>query len=545
MKKLQILVIIPARGGSKGIPRKNLRILNHHPLIYYSIKTALRSKFSPDVYVSSEDDEILQLSKKFGAQVYRRPQSLADDVSTLDPVIYDAYENISQQTGKTYQLIITIQPTSPLLQSRSLDTAIGQMLQQPELDTILSAKNATHLSWRKENDKFLPNFTKRVNRQYLTPTYTETGGFLITRNTIISKHNRIGKNTSLHILNNAEAIDIDTFEDWNLCEYYLQRKHILFVVSGYPEIGLGHVYNVLSIADEILNHHLMFLVDDKSQLAFDKIAENNHAVYIQKHENILDDITELQPDVVINDRLDTELEYVDALKNRRYQVINFEDLGGGTSKADLVINAMYPEKQIMPNHYFGISYFCIRNEFIYSPIPPLNAQVDKVLLSFGGVDPNNYTYKVLKTIYPYCQKNGIAIKVIAGMGYEKLDGISGFEGIELLRNVPNMSDHLSEADIVFTSAGRTTFEVACLGIPAVVLAQNERETTHFFATQQYGFINLGLGYQVPDEEILTVFERLVSNFEMRAYARKLMLKQDVKGGKKRVIKLINELINRS
>ena len=74
---MKILIVIPARGGSKGIPRKNLRLLNGKPLIYYSIKIALHSIFSPDVYVSSDDDEILLMSKNFGAKTFKRNQKNA------------------------------------------------------------------------------------------------------------------------------------------------------------------------------------------------------------------------------------------------------------------------------------------------------------------------------------------------------------------------------------------------------------------------------------------------------------------------------------
>ena len=105
---MKILAVIPARGGSKGIPRKNLRLLNGKPLIYYSIKTALASKYSLDVYVSSEDDEILNTAIGFGAKVHKRDISIADDKSTLDPVIHACYSYAQSAENKTYDFIITV-----------------------------------------------------------------------------------------------------------------------------------------------------------------------------------------------------------------------------------------------------------------------------------------------------------------------------------------------------------------------------------------------------------------------------------------------------
>lgn len=536
-----ILIIIPARGGSKGIPRKNLRTLGGNPLISYSIKTALKSEFKPDVYVSSDDDEILSISQKFGAKIHKRDSSIADDKTTLDPVIYDAFLAISKKESKEYTLIVTLQPTSPLLKSTSLDSAIKKALEDGT-DTVISAKDDTHLTWKKSGDGFVPNYEKRVNRQYLTPIFKETGGFLITKSKIMTQHNRIGERVELFLLSAGEEIDIDTYEDWNLCEYYLKRKKILFVVSGYSEIGLGHVYNTLIIANDLLSHSLEFLVDDKSLLAHEKISSKNYPVRIQKHQNILEDIKQIAPDVVINDRLDTDKEYILGLKEMGVKVINFEDLGSGARYADLVINAIYPESEIIPKHYFGHNYFVLRDEFILEPYLPVNKRVGSVLITFGGVDPNNFTLKTLDAIYEYCMQKGISISVVAGFGYREYDSISGYKGVSIERNVSHISYFMSRADVIFTSAGRTTYEVASLGKPTIVMCQNERELTHFFASKEFGFENMGLGIEVSKDELLSRFAEIEQSFEKREYMSTLMLQTNLKDGRARVNKLILDVV---
>ncbi len=539
---MNILAIIPARGGSKGIPRKNLRLLNGKPLIYYSIKTALSSKYNFDVYVSSEDDEILNIATQFGAKVHKRDISIANDKTTLDPVIYDCYTYAKTIENKEYSFIITMQPTSPLLKSSSLDNAIDKVLNNGDIETVIAAKDNTHLSWRREENQFLPNYKKRVNRQYLTPTFTETGGFFITRQNIISPTNRIGKNVELYILSNGEEIDIDTYEDWNICEYYLKRKHIVFVVTGNTKVGLGHVYNTLLIANDILNHKITFLVDKDSQMAYDKIASNNYPVFMQKENDIVDDIKKINADVIINDRLDTDKNYVNSLKELSLKVINFEDLGDGSKSADLVINAIYPEKQILKNHYFGHKYFILRDEFIYSKQKENITNVKKILITFGGVDPNNYTKKVLEAIYDYCNLNKIDITVITGFGYKEYSSLKKFEKINIQENVTNISKYMLEADLIFTSAGRTTYEVASIGTPAIVMAQNERELTHFFASSEFGFLNLGLGYNIDNNVLYNKFLELINSRENRKYMSELMKKVDLKNNRKRVVKLIQNLI---
>lgn len=537
-----ILVVIPARGGSKGIPRKNLRMLDGKPLIQYSINTALASCHKPDVYVSTEDEEIALISEKLGASVIKREQDKAGDKTTLDPVIYDCMVRAEGIEGKNYQLIVTLQPTSPLLHTESLDAALSTMLQNEAVDTVLSAVNDTHLTWRYEDGRYIPNYRERVNRQYLTPTFKETGGFLITRKHCMSESGRIGDNVELHELHGGEAVDIDSYEDWSLCEYYKNRKKILFVVSGYQEIGLGHVYNALIIANDILDHQIEFLVDGKSQLAFEKIASKNYTVFMQESDTLIQDIEARQPDVIINDRLDTEADDIRELKRRGLKVINFEDLGEGARHADLVINAIYPERQVLPYHYFGHDYVVLRDEFLLTRPRPVSDEVSNVLLTFGGVDPDNLTKKVLQAIHGYCQSRGIELSVVTGFGYQHHDSLAEFENVRVHRNTMSISEHMANADIAFTSAGRTTYEIASLEVPCIVLAQNERELSHLFASAEFGFLNLGLGKKLSTDTILEHFVQLVENPSARQYMASLMSRADLASGRKRVQKLIRNVL---
>jgi len=540
---MNILLIIPARGSSKGIPRKNLRTLNKQPLIYYSIKTALSSKFKPDIYVSSEDDEVLMMAKNFKVNTHKRPCNLSDDEITLDPVIYEAYRNISEQAGKRYNYIITLQPTSPLLKPSTLDHAIEKISNDKRIDTLISAKKEVRLTWKFEDEKLVPNYKRRLNRQFLEPYYVETGAFIICKSELLKREKkRVGKNVELYILTDMEGIDIDTFEDWNLCEYLLKQKTILFVVSGYRKIGLGHIYRSLTIANHLLNHRLIFLVDNKSLLGYEKIKENNYEIHIQQHDDILEDIERLKPDVIINDILDTGEAYMKSLRAMGFKIINFEDIGEGAKYADVVINELYPESEVLENHYSGHKYFCPREEFIVSDFKEIKREVSDILITFGGTDANNLSRKVLESIYSYSEENSINIDIVLGSGYDKLRTIEEFRNVNIRRDVKNISEFMLKADLIFTSAGRTVYETACLGTPTIVLAQNDRELTHFFAYQENGFINLGLAVNVDNERILNIYKDIVSNYEERKRMNKLMLSKDIRTGRDRVIKLIQQTV---
>lgn len=541
---MNILIILPARGGSKGIPRKNLRPLNGKPLISYCIKTALKSIYKPDVYVSTDDDEIAFISKKYLAKVHRRDAALARDTTTLDPVVYQAFKDISEKEAKTYDLVITMQPTSPLLSVHSLDEAIKLVVTNASIDTVIAAVNDTHLSWSYNSEKgYVPNYSKRLNRQHLPQVFKETGSFFISRPSVVTPKTRIGKHVELYQLPASEAIDIDTFQDWSVCEYLLKRKTILFCVSGYPEIGLGHVYNCLILAGEIVEHDLIFLVDDKSELAYEKIKAYNYKVVIQTAANIVEDIKEVKPDIVINDRLDTTIDYVNNLKKEGFRVINFEDLGAGAQKADLVINAIYPKSVQLDNHYFGAQYFCAREEFFLQNRKEIYLEVKNILISFGGTDPNDLTHKVLESVYHYCKTKSIQIVVILGLGYSHDLNQKKYPDIDFYHNVKNISEFMYRADLAFSSAGRTVYELALLGTPSIIMGQNEREMSHLFASEANGFIHLGLGQHVTMASIQQAFTTLCNDQNLRLEMNRRMLNNNIRAGKNNVLKLIRELIS--
>lgn len=542
----RVLVVIPARGGSKGIPRKNLRSLAGSPLITYSIRTALASVHHPLVVVSTDDEEIAVVSRMAGAKVHMRPSRLAVDATTLDPVIHEAVRGLEAELGHSFDLVITQQPTSPLLKASSLDAAISRMLADPTIDTTISAVNDTHLSWKVVDGRFVPNYEERVNRQYLPPTYRETGGFLISRRHAVTEASRIGLRVQLHELKPPESIDIDSHADWGICTHYLRRKKLLFVVTGHREVGLGHVYNSLLIANDLADHDIAFLVDADSRLAFDAIAARNYPVALQSSPSLVEDIVRHDPDIVVNDRLDTDVKYMQALRARGYRLINIEDLGSGARLADVVINALYQDDDLVQatHVYSGAEYACIRDEFILSPRREPRQGVERVLLTFGGTDPSRLTIKTLDAIEDYCARNDIAIDVVTGLGYRDPAELAGRPHAVLHTKVNAISVLMREADLAFTSAGRTLFELASLGTPAVVLAQNDREMTHPFASESNGFLHLGLGKEATHEMILAGLTRLVEDDAFRLELRKRMLAVDLTEGRRKVARIVQEVADK-
>ncbi len=486
-------------------------------------------------------------ARKLGSDTVRRAPALSEDDVTLDAVIHDAMAQCEAERGLTYDLVVTAQPTAPLLLTETLDAAIDHALANQSIDTLISAIDDRHLSWVERDGELVPAYTERLNRQYLPARYRETGGFFIARRRVVTPRSRFGKQVAVWPVSTRESIDIDTAADWALCEYYLNRKRIVLVTTGYPEVGLGHVYNLLAIAANIVGHELLFVVDRSSPLARDTIASYNYRVLACEDGPLADFVLEQRPDVIINDRLDTDLPYMERLRTAAVPLVNFEDLGPGSRLADLVVNAMYPEREELPGHYYGPRYFCLRSEFtLTEESVTIRDEVRRVLITFGGVDPNNLTRRVLALILPECRRRGIAVSVILGRGYAAHHSLREFGGeVDIQQDVADISERMSAADLAFTSAGRTTFETASLGLPTIVLCQNERETTHFFAREAYGFRNLGLATAVRDAEVIDTFVSLLDGAALRREMSRTLLRQEVKKGITNVLQLIEQEIRKA
>ena len=544
--KNKIIAIIPARGGSKGIPRKNIRLLGGKPLIAYPIEVALKSKYIDRVVVSTEDEEIAEIAKLYGAEIVERPEELAKDETSLDPVIFNAVNSIEKKESIKYDFVLTLQPTSPLLTTGTINKAI-KIMANGDYDTLISVKDETHLYWTKKDGGFIPLYKERKNRQYLDPIYKETGAILISKRGIITEDNRIGDKIFLFEIPKEESIDIDTYQDWWIAENLLKRQKIVFRVDGDNEIGLGHVYRMITLASRMaFNHKVFFLMNENKKVGIEKVKEYSYPIITFKEEKeLLERLEEKKPDIVINDILDTDKEYIINLRKRRYFIVNFEDLGEGSEFADIVINALYENSYPPENHYYGYKYVCLRDEFYIFPQKEIKKEVKEILITFGGTDPNNLTLRTLKAI-ERLNLNDISINVIFGLGYSEKEELRNCiktlkkagSVINAKENVKMMAKEMYNADIVITSNGRTIYEVASIGAPCISISQNEREARHLFVHNSKGIMYLGMVYNVSEEDIASAIKGLIENHDLRIEMNKKLLKFDLKKGIDRVLRLI-------
>lgn len=532
---MKIIAVIPARAGSKGIPNKNIRIIQGRPMIYYAIHNALEAQMVTDVVVSTDSSEVAIIAKQMGAKVKWREARLCTDEVTLDAVVYDAVKD------EECDYVVTMQPTSPTLHSDTIDDAIRYMLEK-NLDTVISAINAPHLSWGEKDGVKVPNYVKRLNRQYLPPCYMETGAFMISRAAIVSETTRIGKRVDVYEITEEEAIDIDNFNDLKSAISVMEQKSVAIYVNGNNKRGLGHIYRALELADE-------FYV--KPDIYYD-INQTDRSVFGKTTHNLIpvDGIVELyeickkkQYNIFVNDILSTTLDYMIGLRRvlPSAKIVNFEDEGEGALKSDLVINALYKKSNDV-HVYGGEKYYIAGKMFLlYEPIE-IKKNVKKVFICFGGADPSNYSDRLLKII---AQKEYSAYQFVVVLGKTKMNAdqlleYNKFDHINVYHNVNNIAELMHQCDVAITSRGRTGFELAMLGIPTISMAQNAMEEAHDFMCNENGFAYIGLN--PPDEIIESTLKMYISSSaETRKHFQEVLISHDLRNGRKRVMGLINSL----
>ncbi|MDD4496920.1 MAG: acylneuraminate cytidylyltransferase family protein [Methanosarcinaceae archaeon] len=225
--KPKIIAIIPARGGSKGIPRKNIQMLAGLPLIAHTIKEALQSQYVDTVVVSTEDQEIANISKRYGSEIVERPEKIAkDDSPTIDAILH-VLRNYEAK-NKKYDVVVLLQPTSPLKSSFDIDTAIELFIRN-DCDSLISVCETTHTPYWCYNIKesyLNPIFDKesQKRRQDLPETYRPNGAIFIAYTEIIkNKKDFVTKKTIPYIMSIERSIDIDTEFDLLFANYLMGK----------------------------------------------------------------------------------------------------------------------------------------------------------------------------------------------------------------------------------------------------------------------------------------------------------------------------------
>jgi CMP-N-acetylneuraminic acid synthetase len=224
---MRVLGLIPARGGSKGVPRKNIRLVDGKPLISYSIEIAQKSKLITDVLVSTDSDEIIEVVKSCNCDFLKRSIENAEDNSVIEDVIYEVLNELEVE----YDLIILLQPTSPIREPEDLDNVIQMFYEDKELETVVSLVELEDIHPARmyeidANNVMLPLNKKleRKRRQELKPVYLRNGAIYATRVSVFIKHRKfICDRKKGYVMPESKWANVDTERDLLITECLIKE----------------------------------------------------------------------------------------------------------------------------------------------------------------------------------------------------------------------------------------------------------------------------------------------------------------------------------
>ena len=231
-----ILGVIPARGGSKSVPGKNVRLLANRPLLAYTIQEAIKSRYLHRLVLTTDDDEIAEVGRRLGAEVpFMRPAELAGDDVTDLPVFQHCLDWLAANQGLAPDIVVHLRPTAPLRTVEHIDRGIRLLLDHPEADAVRSVCPAGQhplKMWRVANESLYPyvpenvyGITEAYNRprQALPAAYVQNGSVDVVRARVITKGKSMtGRVIVPMVMDEAESVNIDSRLDWRLAETMLR-----------------------------------------------------------------------------------------------------------------------------------------------------------------------------------------------------------------------------------------------------------------------------------------------------------------------------------
>lgn len=528
-------VFIVAFKKNTAIPDLLVRKLNDKTLIERSIDLALSIVSKSDIRILTDSFEICEVATSQSIKFNH-----FDNIDLL-------WEKMDTNAIKDYEYYLFLDPTAPLLRKRHIVKSMNK-LDSEGFDLIIPSYYEKRLNAINEKES-INSQALLSGLTYRNPTLNYSSSFIL-----FNKHflaNKEFHNPGTIDLGN-QHVSINSYQDWWICEKILKRKRIVINVVGGGNIGTGHIFRCITLAHEINDHEIIFVTHETNSFVVSHIAAKEYPIHVYETEDrLIELLRELKPDLLMVDILDTTLPFMKRLKSlNHFKTINFEDLGDGSQFADITINDLYEEpKNGYSNTFWGSKYFVLRDEFFNVDRNSFNQEVRRLFISFGGSDPSGYAIEVLKCLKELIIQSNLSINIIIGPNFSRreefnsliADDFSNVD-IEVFDSVFLVSQVMKDCDVAISSNGRTTYELAHMRIPTLIIPHHEREDGHDFAKIESGFVKINYkdasNYNIIESE----FRRLVENSSFRKVLFDNMDRLDFRDSKQNVMSLINSLL---
>jgi spore coat polysaccharide biosynthesis predicted glycosyltransferase SpsG/CMP-N-acetylneuraminic acid synthetase len=493
----QLLAIVPARGGSVGIPRKNTRVLDGRPLVLAKLEALAAADIGP-VVCSTDDPVIASIARQAGYQVHDRSEGAAKPEATIAEVVTEVVHDLAW-TGP----VGVFQPTSPGLTAERIRAEVGLFLVDDGLRTAASVEPVFDVCWTGDGQRF----GEYANRQVSDPScYRETGGIRLVRDPAILPQMVDMGGHHLIELTGPEAIDVDDHAQLAGVRQAINATTVTFVVAVGHEVGSGHLRRCLTLADELAHHDVRFLLTDSDPPWVGMVTGAGY------------ELTSQVPPagIVVLDVLATDPATVWSLRHQGVRVVVLEDAGPGAHAADLAINEL-----LDVGDRWGPVFAVIRPEFLTGRRhAPTFEETDRprVLVSFGGTDPAGMTDRVTRLL------------LNVGLKVTRRDP----------RDEPRrpIAEDMATHHLLISSCGRTLHEAAAVGIPTIGIPVNDAEARHL---QLDSVAYLSRSQLVSDADIAAAVRSVLASPELRREMSE-QGRQLVDGrGTQRIARMIDDL----
>ena len=543
MNKKLLILIMARKGSDDVISRQNLRLVKNKPLLYYIVKTALKFK-KADVLVSTDSEEISELSLLYGANYIKRPKRLTKNSTSVKEICLDALQKL-EKNNIHYEKCLVLHPKIPLIKISTINTFFKNLEKKESTIFGISDIVDSKLGYEIETSKKLLK---------LNPSKKPLG---ILNKIVAFNIKQFIKNNGNFVspfyglkLSNDETHSLRSYSDFGTFEQILNRKKILVRIDSTIKIGMGHIFNMLAILNYFRNDEIMILMHKNRNLGYKKFKENLYNVsFFTSNDEFNKILTKFKPDIVFNDILNTTPSYMKKLHNHTKMIVNFEDQGKGRKLANLVFNPIFEKQKSSPHEFCGSKYACVRDEFRIWENEILSKKIHKILISFGGTDQNNITEKTISIIEKNNIKN-IEFILLLGFGYlhkkmikQKVKNLQKNNfNIVLVDGSDFMAKYTRDIDFAIVSNGRTVFELASMNIPILAISVNSREQNHNFVEEQNVGIKIDYEKSSYEKSLKNSFEKML-NYNNRKNYKKNLTKIDLLNGINIVVDKINHEYN--
>lgn len=444
------LAVVPARRGSRGLIHKNILLIDGVPAVLRTARAAKDAGCA--VVISTDDPQVVAICHGF--EIHWRTDDQDDPVDTVVAAVV-------RDRGWRGDVLL-LQPTVQPMDAAFIEACVG--VGKETKRPVVFGYPITHQIWHTG-----VNVTPRVNRQDMPENEGSVRGEIGVR--WWPGDRMWAVDDFVHrIAPRPERLDIDTIDEYRAAQ---TPRTVILAPLADRRHGRGHLHRTLTLAEHLQHHRVIFdlrACDSEAQeIIIDRGWEWTQNAATERH-------------VTVVDQLDTTVEQIRAIRS---PVVTFEDLGEGSRLADATVNAMYETPGIRA--HIGVEWAVLRPEFLHGPPFHIERDADRILVMCGGTDPSGLAPR-LKRIFPDATI------------------------IEPGADVP-VATMMRTHDVLITTAGRTVFEAAAVGIPTVVLAANAREATHTHLNR--GNIYLGMAAATSSVTIRSTVRQLLRGQDLR------------------------------